>query len=144
MLDDGRPIFQQIADQLESAILDGSLPEDGQVPSTTELAAFHRINPATAGKGVAQLVADGLIHKRRGIGMFVSAGARAQLQERRRQEFAREYVQPLLIRARQLEMDVEHVKSLLDACARSLPSGTTNPLNINEFRPLQTTRRSLS
>ncbi|MCX6476573.1 MAG: GntR family transcriptional regulator, partial [Rhodococcus sp.] len=44
MIDDGRPLFQQIAEQIESSIIDGSLPEDGQVPSTNELAAFHRIN----------------------------------------------------------------------------------------------------
>jgi DNA-binding transcriptional regulator YhcF (GntR family) len=72
--DDGRPLFRQIAEQIESSIVDGSLDEEDQVPSTNELAAFHRINPATAAKGVHQLVTDGVIHKRRGIGMFVTAG----------------------------------------------------------------------
>ena len=76
MIDDGRPIFEQVAELLERQILDGSLPEEAQVPSTNELAAFHRINPATALKGINRLVADGVLYKRRGIGMFVSAGAR--------------------------------------------------------------------
>ncbi|HET6257548.1 MAG TPA: GntR family transcriptional regulator [Pseudonocardia sp.] len=98
--DDGRPLFAQIAEQIESSIVDGSLAEETQVPSTNELAAFHRINPATAAKGVNQLVADGVLYKRRGIGMFVATGARAQLLERRREDFARQYLGPLLAEAR--------------------------------------------
>jgi DNA-binding transcriptional regulator YhcF (GntR family) len=112
--DDGRPLFLQIAEQIESSIIDGSLPEEGQVPSTNELAAFHRINPATAAKGVNQLVADGVLHKRRGIGMFVSAGARTQLLERRREEFAKAFIGPLLTEAHKLGMDTEQLKKMID------------------------------
>jgi DNA-binding transcriptional regulator YhcF (GntR family) len=112
--DDGRPIFLQIAVEIENSIVDGTLAEDAQVPSTTELAAFHRINPATAAKGVNQLVADGVLHKRRGIGMFVTAGARAQLVDRRRARFASEFVQPLVDEARKLGIDVEELKTMID------------------------------
>jgi GntR family transcriptional regulator len=112
--DDGRPLFLQIADQLESAIVDGSLAEETQAPSTNELAAFHRINPATAAKGINQLVADGVLYKKRGIGMFVAEGARAQLLERRRDDFARQFVAPLMAEARKLGMDAEQVKKLID------------------------------
>lgn len=114
MKDDGRPLFLQIAEQIESSIVDGTLPEESQVPSTNELAAFHRINPATAAKGVNQLVADGLLYKRRGIGMFVATGARTQLLERRREDFARQYVAPLLAEARKLGMDAEEIKKMID------------------------------
>jgi len=103
--DDGRPLFQQIAEQIEASIVDGTL---------TELAAFHRINPATAAKGVHQLVTDGVIHKRRGIGMFVTGGARAQLLERRREDFARQYLAPLMAEARQLGLDAEQLKKMID------------------------------
>ncbi|MCE0766748.1 GntR family transcriptional regulator [Pseudonocardia halophobica] len=113
-MDDGRPLFLQIAEQIEASIIDGSLPEEGQVPSTNELAAFHRINPATAAKGVNQLVADGVLYKRRGIGMFVSTGARTQLLERRREEFAKQFVAPLLAEARRLGMDAEQIKKMID------------------------------
>jgi GntR family transcriptional regulator len=82
--DDGRPLFLRIAEEIENAIVDGSLAEEAQAPSTTELAAFHRINPATAAKGIHQLVTGGVLRKRRGIGMFVAPGARALLLERRR------------------------------------------------------------
>ncbi|MEU7812583.1 GntR family transcriptional regulator [Pseudonocardia sp. NPDC049154] len=113
-MDDGRPLFLQIAEQIEASIIDGSLQEEGQVPSTNELAAFHRINPATAAKGVNQLVADGVLYKRRGIGMFVSTGARTQLLERRREEFAKQFVAPLLAEARRLGMDAEQIKKMID------------------------------
>ncbi|SEJ68517.1 GntR family transcriptional regulator [Demequina mangrovi] len=106
-MDDGRPIFQQIAEQLEDRILDGSMPEESQVPSINELAAFHRINPATALKGVNLLVDAGVLHKRRGIGMFVSAGARALLLASRRDEFRGAYVAPLVARATTLGIDPE-------------------------------------
>lgn len=114
MRDDGRPLFLRIAEQIEGSIVDGSLAEQAQVPSTNELAAFHRINPATAAKGVNQLVTDGVLHKRRGIGMFVATGARTLLLERRREEFARAYLAPLLAEARKLGMDAEQVKKMID------------------------------
>ncbi|MBL6275938.1 GntR family transcriptional regulator [Micromonospora fiedleri] len=114
VMDDGRPIFQQIAELLESSILDGTLAEESQVPSTNELAAFHRINPATAAKGVNKLVDDGTLYKKRGIGMFVSSGARAKLRARRRDEFARQYVQPLVAEARKLGIDPAELKHMID------------------------------
>ena len=114
VMDDGRPIFQQIAELLESSILDGTLAEESQVPSTNELAAFHRINPATAAKGVNKLVDDGTLYKKRGIGMFVSSGARAKLRVRRRDEFARQYVQPLVAEARKLGIDPAELKHMID------------------------------
>ncbi|WP_326950168.1 GntR family transcriptional regulator [Amycolatopsis sp. NBC_01307] len=112
--DDGRPLFLQIAERIENSIVDGSLPADTQVPSTNELAAFHRINPATAGKGVNQLVADGILYKRRGIGMFVATDARAQLLERRRRDFTRQFLAPLMAEAGKLGMDAEEIKKLID------------------------------
>ena len=111
---DGIPLFMQIAQQIEASILDGSLAEESRAPSTNELAAFHRINPATAAKGLAQLVADGTLYKKRGIGMFVSTGARERLRARRRAEFARVYVRPLLDEARRIGLDAAAVKAMLD------------------------------
>ena len=62
MLDDGKPIFLQIAESIADGVLAGSYPEGTQVPSTNELAAFHRINPATVGKGLGLLVDRGILH----------------------------------------------------------------------------------
>ena len=114
MKDDGRPLFLQIAEQIENSIVDGSLAADTQVPSTNELAAFHRINPATAAKGINQLVADGILYKRRGIGMFVATDARAQLLERRRGDFTRQYLAPLMAEAVKLGIAAEEIKKLIE------------------------------
>jgi len=85
-LDEGGPLFAQVAERLAGEIADGGLAEGERVPSTNELAAFYRINPATAAKGINVLADEGLLEKRRGTGMFVAAGARATLLARRRAE----------------------------------------------------------
>src|SRR6204780_2448712 len=75
-LDEGTPVFAQIAGRLAGGVGDGGLAEGERVQSMNELAAFYRINPATAAKGLNLLADDGLLEKRRGIGMFVASGAR--------------------------------------------------------------------
>lgn len=113
-LDSGStPIFRVIAQSIEASILDGSLPEGAQVPSTNELAVYHRINPATAAKGVSQLATDGTIFKRRGIGMFVAAGARARLLARREQRFVDRFVAPLAAEADLLGLPAARVLALV-------------------------------
>ena len=114
MIDDGRPLFVQIAERIATAVVDGTYPEETQVPSSNELAAFHRINPATAAKGLNELVDQRVLYKRRGIGMFVAPGARTRLLDSRREEFARQYVAPLLAEARQLGIDAEQLKKMID------------------------------
>lgn len=77
----GIPIYVQIADDIRAQILRGALRDGDQLTSTTEYATTYRINPATAGKAFAILVDEGLVEKRRGIGMFVAEGAHASLVE---------------------------------------------------------------
>ena len=101
-MDESRPIFVQIAEQIENDILSGTLREETQVPPTNEFAAFYRINPATAGKGVNLLVEAGILYKKRGIGMFVTEGSRARLIAQRREEFHTEYLRPLVAEAAKL------------------------------------------
>jgi GntR family transcriptional regulator len=118
-MEDGRPLFLQIAEDLETAIIEGSLREEAQAPSTNELATFHRINPATAAKGVNQLVTDGVLYKRRGIGMFVCTGARSRILERRRQRFADQYVKPLMVEAARLGLDTPELTKMIESEAGS-------------------------
>ena len=113
MIEEGKPLFLQIAEAIEDSILEGSLAEEAQAPSTNELAAFYRINPATAAKGVAMLTEKGILHKRRGIGMFVSAGARDILLNERRAVFAERYIDPLLAEARALGLTAADLAALL-------------------------------
>lgn len=113
MIEEGRALFLQIAESVEDSIVDGSLAEETRAPSTNELASFYRINPATAAKGIAMLVEKGVIYKRRGIGMFVAEGARAQLLTERRSAFADRYVEPLLAEARKLDLSAEDLAALI-------------------------------
>ncbi len=116
-VEDGRPLFVQIAEEVESSVLDGSLAEGERAPSTNELAAFHRINPATAAKGVNLLVDRGILVKRRGLGMFVADGAREILRAERRQHFADHYLEPMLTEARAVGLTTDSVIEMLRARA---------------------------
>jgi len=124
VIEEGKAIFLQIAESIEDSIIDGTLPEEERAPSTNELAAFYRINPATAAKGVAMLVDKGVIYKRRGIGMFVADGARTSLQHERRAQFAERFIDPLLTEARTLGLDADDLAALLRERAAST-EGTT-------------------
>jgi GntR family transcriptional regulator len=112
-LDEGAPLFVQIAGRLADDIADGTLAEGERVPSTNELAAFYRINPATAAKGIGMLTDEGLLEKRRGIGMFVAVGARAQLVAARRKGFAERYIEPLVAEAGRLGIDADELAALI-------------------------------
>lgn len=112
-IDDSRPIFIQIAELVESEIVAGTLAEESQVPSTNEFAAYYRINPATAAKGVNLLVESGILYKKRGIGMFVATGARDQLMANRRSAFQKQYVQPLAREARKLGINAEQLAGMI-------------------------------
>ena len=113
MIEEGRALFLQIAESVEDSIIDGSLAEEAQAPSTNELAAFYRINPATAAKGVAMLTDKGVLYKRRGIGMFVAPGARELLMNERRTAFADRFVEPLLAEARKLGLGPDDLEQLI-------------------------------
>ncbi len=112
-VDESRPIFIQLAEQIENDIIGGTLPEETQVPSTNEYAAFYRINPATAGKGVNVLVDEGILYKKRGIGMFVATGSRARIVASRREQFRNEYVRPLVAEAEKLGIDSAQLAAMI-------------------------------
>jgi DNA-binding transcriptional regulator YhcF (GntR family) len=109
VFDERRPIYVQIADGIKDEVLSGALKEDEQVMSTNQYAAFYRINPATAAKGFQQLVDEGVLYKKRGIGMFVSPQARPALLARRRERFFAEVVEPMLAEARMIGIPVEEI-----------------------------------
>lgn len=109
MFDDRSPIYQQIADKIKEDILSGALGEDEQVMSTNQYASFYRINPATAAKGFHQLIDEGVLYKRRGIGMFVSPQAREKLLAERRDRFFAQVVDAMVNEARMLGIPLSDV-----------------------------------
>lgn len=126
---DGRdPIYLQIADQIRTDVLSGALAEEDQVMSTTQYATAYRINPATAAKAFAELVDEGTLYKRRGVGMFVAPGARDRLLAERRERFFAEVVDPVAAEARMLGIP------LADVVARLRAGGSTTTTATEEDR----------
>ena len=111
--DENSPIFVQLAAMLEDGIVSGAYPEESQVPSTPELAVGYKINPATALKGVNLLVEKGLLYKKRGLGMYVAAGAREKLMAERHERFREKYLEPLLAEAEKLGISRGELKRII-------------------------------
>lgn len=109
-----KSIYLQIGEMIETDILRGILLEGEQVPSTNELAKRYTINPATAAKGVNLLVDEGILYKRRGIGMFVSDGARQLILQKRRNAFAEAHIVPLLAEAKSLGLTKAELYQMIE------------------------------
>lgn len=112
--DEERPIYIQISEGIEDAILSGAFPEESQIPSITEFSVTYRINPATALKGINILVDEGIIYKKRGVGMFVAEGATEKLTIKRRENFFGSYVKNLIDEAKRLEISKDEIKIMIE------------------------------
>lgn len=113
LIDDNKPIFMQIAERIENDIIAGILPEEAQVPSTNQFATHYQINPATAAKGVNLLVDEGILYKKRGIGMFVAEGARSTLLGKRKSQFFEQYVLAMMQEAAKLEINKDELIDMI-------------------------------
>ena len=111
--DNNKPIFIQVREIIEDQIVNDLLKEDDQAPSTNQMVSFYKINHATVTKGVNQLVDEGILYKKRGIGMFVAKDAKNRLVGKRKQAFADEYVVPLLQEAEKLGISENEIIELI-------------------------------
>lgn len=109
-----KPIFLQFAEELEDNILKGIFEEETQIPSTTEVAVKFKINPATANRGVNLLVDEGIIYKKRGVGMFVCTGAREKIAAKRKYAFYERYLLPLMQEAKNLELTKTEIIHMIE------------------------------
>ena len=114
---DQSALYLQVARMLEDGILRGIYPAEEQVPSTNELARVYKINPATAAKGINLLVDEGVLYKRRGIGMFVAPGAAAAIAARRKAAFYQDYVIALAKEAASLGIGAEELAQMVRRAA---------------------------
>ena len=87
---DRQPIYRQLRDRVVAMILEGVLKEADPLPSVRNVAAEYRVNPLTVLKAYQGLADEGLVEKRRGLGMFVAPGAPAQLMKAERRAFIEE------------------------------------------------------
>lgn len=118
ILNQDKSIYLQISDMIENDILRDVLLEDEKVPSTNELAKFFKINPATAAKGINLLVDEGILYKKRGIGMFVAQGAKQTVKNKRKSAFYENYVRSLLTEAASLEISEEELIEMIKSAKR--------------------------
>lgn len=109
MFDDHSPIYRQIAGRIKADVASGVLQPDEQVMSTNQYAAFYGINPATAAKAFADLVEEGVLYKRRGVGMFVAPGAREKLLAERRERYFTEVLNPAIAEAEAIGIPREDI-----------------------------------
>ena len=116
LLEHDKPIYIQIREKIEDQIVNDQLKEGDQAPSTNQLVSFYKINHATVSKGVNQLVDEGILYKKRGIGMFVAEGARNTLIQKRKDAFVDDYIVGLVVEAEKLGITedevVEYIKKV--------------------------------
>lgn len=103
--DDSQPIYRQLRDRVVAMVLEGALKEGEALPSVRQVAAEYRLNPLTVLKAYQQLVDEGLVEKRRGLGMFVSAGAPAALMKDERSRFLEQEWPRVLATIQRLGLD---------------------------------------
>jgi DNA-binding transcriptional regulator YhcF (GntR family) len=113
-LDANRPIYLQIKEGIEQDVLNGVLAPDEQIPSNSQLVSFYSINPVTVLKGVNLLIDEGIIYKKRGLGMFVSPEAPEILRKRFREAFEREQIEPLISIAAPLGIGIAELHTMID------------------------------
>lgn len=111
--DSNKPIFLQVRELIENQIVNDQLKEGDQAPSTNQLVSFYKINHATVSKGINQLVDEGILFKKRGIGMFVAEGAKKTLVNQRKKAFVDNYIVGLVQEAKKLGISQEEIIELI-------------------------------
>ncbi len=145
---DSQPIYRQLRDRVVAMILDGVLKEGDPLPSVRTVAAEYRVNPLTVLKGYQQLVDDGLVETRRGMGMFVNPGARDLLLQGERQKFLTEdwprihaNIQRLGLNAEELLNGAGAARSSSEAAPRDSAPPKSADLKNLESNPLKKEER---
>ena len=109
---EGAPIYRQLREHIKAMILDGALKEGDALPSVRQVSADFQLNPITVSKAYQELVDESLVEKRRGLGMYVNEGARAQLLQSERERFIKEEWPPLRDRLRRLGLELKELLEL--------------------------------
>ncbi|WP_053361498.1 GntR family transcriptional regulator [Bacillus sp. FJAT-27251] len=108
-----KPIYVQIAEWMESEILNGHFEADQKVYSQYQLADMYTINPATAAKGLSLLADEGILYKKRGLGMFVAEGAKEKIVNKRKNQTLKRLVRELVLEAERLQISREELISMI-------------------------------
>ncbi len=109
-----KPIYIQVAEEIENGVLSGAFAEETQVPSTTEISVSYKINPATVLKGMNILVEEKVLYKKRGVGMFVASGAAEQIRQKRKENFFDHFILDLIDEAEKLKLNKTELMQLIE------------------------------
>ena len=112
-MNEGQPVFMQIMETIENSIVSGVYQTDDMIISTTQISKVYSVNPATAVKAISKLTDAGILYKKRGIGMCVTAGARKKIIRRRKDVFLNQTVNSFLGEAKTLDISLEELIQLL-------------------------------
>ncbi|MBP7205060.1 MAG: GntR family transcriptional regulator [Candidatus Cloacimonetes bacterium] len=115
IFNDEAPIYLQLRKHIEELILDRALSEEAAIPSIRIMARDYELNPITVGNALSSLVDEGVLYKKRGVGIFVSRGARELIISERGKDFITDSLKPVLKKARQLELAREEVIELTNS-----------------------------
>lgn len=114
IFNDEAPIYLQLRQHIEELILEGTLQEDAAIPSIRNMARDYSLNPITVGNALGSLVDEGILYKKRGVGMFVSPDARRLIIGTRGQDFIDHKLEPVINHARQLEIPKEKITQITE------------------------------
>ncbi len=107
------PIYLQVARMIRDSVVSGDLPEEGPIPSVRQVSVEHGLNPQTVLNATRLLVDEGILEKRRGVGIFVKRGAREQLRQRELAELKQRHIPELVNRARLLGLSARETVKLV-------------------------------
>ncbi len=113
--DESIPIYLQIKEEIENAVISNALKEDEIVPSIRTLAQQYRLNPQTISNAVSELLNEGLLYKKRGIGMFVQKGARKILRKRKSEEFRKNDFKKIIVKGKSLGISKQELMEILES-----------------------------
>ena len=112
---EGIPIYLQIKEEIENAIVTSSLKEEETIPSIRVLAQQYRLNPQTISNAVSELLNEGILYKKRGIGMFVEKGAQKKLKKKKDNEFRNSDLKKLILKSKSLGITKTELMNILDS-----------------------------
>ncbi|WP_019156461.1 GntR family transcriptional regulator [Robertmurraya massiliosenegalensis] len=113
--DGSKPIYVQIAEWIETEILNGHFENNQKVYSQYQLAEMFTINPATAAKGLNLLADDQILYKKRGLGMFVTENAKERIAQKRRNGTLKQLVEELVLEAERLDISETELMEMIKA-----------------------------
>ncbi|MFB9986904.1 GntR family transcriptional regulator [Bacillus benzoevorans] len=111
--DGTKPIYIQIAEWMETEIMNGHFKADEKVYSQYQLAEMYTINPATAAKGLNLLADENILYKKRGLGMFVTANAEEKILNKRKNKILKGLIEEVVLEAKRLQISKEEVVSMI-------------------------------